>query len=192
MKKHEILENEKVRLVPANKNNIDILIKWTLDPKAQGPYKYVPKMTYGELYDLFLLCKDRWYFLIEDTKSRQPLGRFYYRERKFHPNNQYTDWELNTFLANPMERGVGYGKAVKMLITKYLLEKDETFTVFAYTFEINMLARKSLISAGYIEAGFMPSRYYTVDKLPLEKCVLYIMPKKMIKYPNNHPFNKRV
>jgi len=33
------LQNHKVKLERANADNIDVLIEWTLDPLAQGPYK---------------------------------------------------------------------------------------------------------------------------------------------------------
>jgi len=36
-------ENEVVLLEPASEANVDLLVRWTLDPVAQGPYKRVPE-----------------------------------------------------------------------------------------------------------------------------------------------------
>jgi len=47
-----MLKNEIVTLELADHQNVDLLVKWTLDPVAQGPYKRVPRMTAAELLDL--------------------------------------------------------------------------------------------------------------------------------------------
>jgi hypothetical protein len=74
-----MIKNETVTLEPADHHNVDLLVRWTLDPVAQGPYKRVPRMTAVELHDLFLHSSDRQVFLIRRTADREPLGRFYYR-----------------------------------------------------------------------------------------------------------------
>ena len=126
-----MLKNETVVLDPVNQQNLDQLIKWTLDPMAQGPYKRVPEMTHGELHDLFLNSPDRWYFLIRRTKDGRPLGRFYYRAWRFGSDQEEVDWELNILIAEPDERGKGYGTAAQKLAVDYLLERSETRSVFA-------------------------------------------------------------
>ncbi|MBN1810750.1 MAG: hypothetical protein JXA14_02830 [Anaerolineae bacterium] len=45
MPKLRPLRNEVVVLEPAGADNVELLVKWTLDPVAQGPYKRVPEMT---------------------------------------------------------------------------------------------------------------------------------------------------
>jgi hypothetical protein len=102
------LMNEKILLEPANEDNVSLLIKWTLAPIAQGPYKRVPDLAPAQLKTLFLQSPDRIYFLIRETLSFKPLGRFYYRAWQFHSDMDKIDWELNIFIADPSERGQGY------------------------------------------------------------------------------------
>jgi RimJ/RimL family protein N-acetyltransferase len=167
------LRNEAIILEPANEDNVDLLVKWTLDPIAQGPYKRVPPMTAEELRDLFLHSADRWYFMIRRAKNNEPLGRFYYRAWRFSPDSNEIDWELNIFIADPEERGQGYGAACQKLALDFLLPRPETRSVFAYTFSTNEAERRALQKAGFEEMGPMPSSYYRV-KVPSEKCVLYV------------------
>jgi len=165
-----------ITLEPANEDNVELLIKWTLDPVAQGPYKRVPAMTADELRDLFLHSPDRHYFMIKRTADQKPLGRFYYRAWRFQPGSKEIDWELNIFIADPAERGRGYGTAVQVLATEFLLQLPET---------------RSRGEAGRRVVGFapipsirpaspllMPSPYYQV-KLPPEACILYVRRKEV-------------
>lgn len=172
-----VLRNEIVTLEPANEGNVELLAKWTLDPVAQGPYKRVPKMTPDELGDLFLYDPDRWCFLIRRTDDLKPLGRFYYRAWRFHPDPSKVDWELNIFIADPAERGKGYGTATQALVSEFLLQRQETHSVFVYTFATNKAEQRALQKAGFEEAELMPSAYYRV-KLPPEECVLYVRRKE--------------
>src|SRR5262245_52118565 len=109
------LQNSVVTLVPADEQNVECLIRWTLDPIAQGPYKQVPVMTVAELRTLFLDSPDRQYFLIICSATGKWLGRFYYRAWHFEDEAVGIDWELNIFLADPLERGKGYGTATQRL-----------------------------------------------------------------------------
>ena len=43
------LQNEVVLLEPATEANVDLLVRWTLDPVAQGPYKRLPEMSAARL-----------------------------------------------------------------------------------------------------------------------------------------------
>jgi len=70
-------------LQPANEENVELLITWTLDPIAQGPYKLVPGLTREELRELFLRAPEREYFLIRRSADGKPLGRFYWRSWRF-------------------------------------------------------------------------------------------------------------
>jgi hypothetical protein len=83
-------------LEPASAENINLLIQWTLDPVAQGPYKRVPLLTPDQLRELFLHSSDRRYYLIRRTVDQKPLGRFYYRAWDFGDGG--IDWELNIFI----------------------------------------------------------------------------------------------
>ena len=171
-----MLKNEIIALEPADEKNVDLLVKWTLDPVAQGPYKRVPQMTAEELRNLFLNSTDRWYFIILRVPDRKPLGRFYYRAWQFDNRQKMIDWEMNIFIAEPDERGKGYGTAVQKLVMEYLLQQTETRSVFAYTFTRNSAERRALKKIGLSEAGNLPHPYYKV-KLPLEESVLYVKEK---------------
>ena len=46
------LQNNRVILEPASEANVDLLVRWTLDPVAQGPYKRVPEMSAAQLREL--------------------------------------------------------------------------------------------------------------------------------------------
>lgn len=167
------LQNELVELVPADEDTVDRLIKWTLDPVAQGPYKRVPPFSSAEMRTLFLNSPDRWYFLIRDRVTGSPLGRFYYRAFHFHDDPALVDWELNIMIAEPGRRGKGYGTSVQQLAADFLLSLPQTHSVFAYTMAENMAERKALEKAGFIEKGYLPSDYYDVGRLPPEPCVIY-------------------
>jgi RimJ/RimL family protein N-acetyltransferase len=171
-----LLQNDVIILEPVDEKNIALLVQWTLDPIAQGPYKRVPPMTAEELRDLFLHAVDRWYFLIREATERKPLGRFYYRAWRFHSDAEKIDWELNPLIADPAERGRGYGTAVQVLALEFLLQLRETHSVFAYTFVTNQAERRALQKAGFKEVGRMPSSYCQV-KLPPEECILYVRRK---------------
>ena len=170
------MRNGVVSLEPANKDNVQLLMNWKLDPIAQGLYKKVPNMTPDELEDLFLQSPDRWYFLIKSAIDHRPLGRFYYRAWRFQEDPRQIDWELNLLIAEPRERGKGYGTAVQMLASGILLRLPETHTVFAYTFFNNLGERRALEKAGFEYAGYLPSEYYRVASPP-EEWVLYIRRK---------------
>jgi RimJ/RimL family protein N-acetyltransferase len=170
------LKSEIVTLEPANHWNVDQLVTWTLDPKAQGPYKQVPQMTQSELRDQFLNSTNRQYFLIRRSDNGKPLGRFYWRSWRFSQDGDPVDWELNIFIADRENRGKGYGTAVQKLALDYLLGQHETRSVFAYTFKTNMAERRSLEKAGLEEKGFLPHPYYRVE-LPAEESLLFIREK---------------
>ncbi|MFQ6030679.1 MAG: GNAT family N-acetyltransferase, partial [Dehalococcoidia bacterium] len=155
---------------------VDQLVQWTLDPVAQGPYKRVPDLTAEELRDLFLGSSDRCYFLIRRTADGKPLGRFYYRAWRFSGDREAVDWELNILIADPRERGKGYGTSAQKLVLDHLLAQGETRSVFAYTFATNQAERRSLEKAGLSEAGSLPHHHYRVN-LPPEESVLYFKGK---------------
>jgi RimJ/RimL family protein N-acetyltransferase len=167
------LGNAVVTLDPVNEDNVDLLVGWTLDPIAQGPYKRVPSLTSAEIRSLFLDSLDRWYFLIRRTDDAKPLGRFYYRAWQFHPEPQLIDYELNLFIAEPAERGKGYGSSAQSLAAEFLLGRAETHSVFAYTLTTNVAEQAAVKKAGFQELGLMPSEYYRVDHLPPTPCILY-------------------
>jgi len=171
-----MLKNEIVILEPADPQNVDLLVRWTLDPVAQGLCKRVPQMTVAELHDLFLHSSDRQYFLIRRTADREPVGRFYYRAWRFGSSHEMVDWELNIFIAAPDDRGKGYGTAVQKLALDYLLQQSETRSVFAYTYATNKAERRSLEKAGLEEKGRLPHPYYCV-RIPPEESVLYVSEK---------------
>src|SRR5579859_7456934 len=120
------LANELVTLEPVSTQNLDLLIRWTLDPIAQGPYKNVPKMGASELRTLFLHSSGRSYFLIRRTDDGDPLGRFYFRAWRFNSDTRLIDWELNIFIADPRERGKGYGTAAQALGLAHLMAEPTT------------------------------------------------------------------
>jgi hypothetical protein len=64
-----VLTNLLVTLHPANDQNVEPLIRWTLDPSAQGPYKQVPTMTVEALQVFFLHSPERQYFLLTRTTT---------------------------------------------------------------------------------------------------------------------------
>jgi RimJ/RimL family protein N-acetyltransferase len=163
-------------LEPANVENVALLIKWTLDPIAQGPYKRVPSLDSDDLRRLFLDSEDRQYFLIRRTTDACPLGRFYWRAWQFTEYSAGIDWELNIILADPQERGKGYGTAVQHLAADYLMTRPETRSIFAFTFETNHAERRALIKAGFRESGSLPNQRYPV-LLPSEPCVLFVWGK---------------
>ncbi len=170
------LSDETVILEPADHQTLKFLVAWTLDPVAQGPYKRVPEMTARELCHMFLSAPDRQYLLIRRVADHKPLGRFYYRAWKFTPESENVDFELNILIADPSERGKGYGTATQKLALEYLLEQPETRSVFAYTFVTNKAERRALEKAGFKEAGLLPHPYYRVN-LPPEESILYVKEK---------------
>lgn len=151
-----------ITLEPAGEANVDLLVQWTLDPEAQGPYKRVPSMTPSQLRELFLNSTDRQYFLIRRTSDAKPLGRFYYREWHFHSDPGKVDWELNILIADPACRGKGYGTTTQKLALSILLTRPETHSVFAYTHEDNVAERRALLKAGLVEIGYLPSDYHSI------------------------------
>ena len=175
LNRSNILKNNLVTLDPASEDNVALLIKWTLDPIAQGEYKIVPKMTNKELEELFLRSQDRHYFLIRSEKNK-PIGRLYYREWKFNDHHEKTDWELNIIIGEPTERGKGYGTESQCLITNYLMGLNETNSIFAYTMSGNISEQKTLEKLGFKRKGYLPSDYYKVNlgRLKSEEFVLYV------------------
>jgi RimJ/RimL family protein N-acetyltransferase len=172
-----MLKNDIITLEPADPQNVDLLVRWTLDPVAQGPYKRVPPWTADEVRDVILHSPDRQYFLIRRTADGEPLGRFYYRAWRFSGAHDTVDWELNILIADPAERGKGYGTAAQRLALDHLLHRPETRSVFAYTFAANRAERRSLEKCGLQERGSLPHPYYRV-KLPPEESVLYVRDKR--------------
>lgn len=162
-----------VRLSPASAGNVDLLISWTLDPIAQGPYKRVPVVTRDQLRERFLFDDERRYFLIERCIDRKPLGRFYWRAWRFDRHADAIDWELNIFLADPADRGKGYGTSAQRLAAEHLATLPETRSIFAFTMMENAAERRALSKAGFREQGPMPDPDYPVE-LPAAPCVLYV------------------
>ncbi len=174
-----MLRHPLVTLEPASEGNVDLLVGWTLDPVAQGPYKRVPGLTAMELRRLFLHSADRQYFLIQRTSDGRPLGRFYYRAWRFGDEESGVDWELNLLIADPRERGKGNGTAAQQLVLQFLLEQPETRSVFAYTSYRNTAERRALAKAGFVELGPLPHAHFRVEPPP-EPCVLYVRLKAQI------------
>jgi len=153
---------DEITLEPAEEANVDLLVQWTLDPEAQGPYKHVPPMTPSQLRESFLYGADRHYFLIKRTSGAKPLGRFYYREWHFHSDPEKVDWELNILIADPAFRGKGYGTTTQKLALSMLLARPKTHSVFTYTHEDNIVERRALLKAGLVEIGYLPHIYYRI------------------------------
>src|SRR5262245_28453603 len=134
MRLRRILADDLVALEPAGPRNVDLLIRWTLDPVAQGPYKRAPALSTEDLRLLFLGDLDRNYFVVRRASDAAAIGRFYWRAWRFRrPHDELVDWELNIFLADPRERGKGYGTAAQRLAASYLEARPETRSVFAFT-----------------------------------------------------------
>jgi RimJ/RimL family protein N-acetyltransferase len=173
------LGDKLVTLEPADATNVELLVRWTLDPMAQGPHKRVPDMTADELRTLFLDNPDRQYFLIRRSANGHPLGRFYWRAWRFRESPAEIDWELNIFLADPLERGQGYGAAVQRLASDYLLALPATRSVFALTFWANVAEQRALIKAGFREEGLLPHVHYRVHRTELSEqpCLLFVKPR---------------
>jgi RimJ/RimL family protein N-acetyltransferase len=164
---------------PADATNVELLIRWTLDPMAQGPHKRVPDMTADELRMLFLNNPERRYFLIRRRADGRPLGRFYWRAWRSSESPTEIDWELNIFLADPMERGKGYGTAVQRLTSDHLLALPDTRSVFAFTFLANVAEQRALIKAGFRDEGLLPHAHYRVHRADLSEqpCLLFVRPR---------------
>jgi RimJ/RimL family protein N-acetyltransferase len=157
-----MLQDEAVLLEPASEANVDLLVRWTLDPAAQGPYKRVPEATPDQLRELFLHESSRQYFLIRLRPEGAPVGRFYWRAWRFTSDPDLIDWEINIFLAEPSVRGRGVGSAVQRVAVRHLLERPSTRSVFAYTDAANTAERRALQKAGLHELGPLPHPRYPV------------------------------
>jgi RimJ/RimL family protein N-acetyltransferase len=170
------LGDKLVTLEPANTTNVELLVRWTLDPIAQGPHKRVPDKTADALRMLFLDNPDSQYFLIRRSADGHPLGRSYWRAWRFTESVEEVDWELNIFLADPLERGKGYGAAVQRLASDSLLALPETRSVFAFTFLANVAEQRALIKAGFREEGLLPHAHYHVHPAELSEqpCLLFV------------------
>jgi RimJ/RimL family protein N-acetyltransferase len=156
------LQNDLVILEPASEANVDLLVRWTLDPVAQGPYKRVPETSAAQLRDLFLHEQSREYFVIRVVPDGTPVGRLYWRAWRFTPDPDAIDWELNIFLAEPCVRGRGLGSSSQGLAVQYLLGRQSTRSVFAYTAAENHAERRALQKAGLHELGALPHQRYPV------------------------------
>ncbi len=156
------IQNEAVLLEPATEANVDLLVRWTLDPVAQGPYKRVPEMSAAQLRELFLRDRSREYFLIRLLSDGSPVGRLYWRAWRFTSNTDMIDWELNILLAEPGVRGRGLGSASQALAVQRLLGRPSTRSVFAYTAVENHAERRALQKAGLHELGPLPHPRYPV------------------------------
>src|SRR5262245_12493456 len=180
MRLRPVLADDLVTLEPADPRNVSLLIRWSLDPIAQGPLKRVPNLSTDELRSLFLPDPDRSYFVIRRSSDATPLGRFYWRAWRFGgPSDPLVDWELNIFLADPRERGKGYGTAAQRLAASHLEVRPETRSVFAFTLADNGAERRALLKAGFLDRGLLPNEGYPVV-LPTEPCHLFVWP------PRNH------
>lgn len=178
MKLHTTLADPLVTMEPASPENVDLLIRWTMDPVAQGPYKRVPPLSTDELRALLLADPDRSYFMLRRSSDAAPLGRFYWRAWRFRGSSDpLVDWELNIFLADPGERGKGYGTAAQRLAARHLAARPETKSVFAFTLVGNGPERRSLHKAGFLDGGLMPNDRYPVI-LPAEPCLLFVWPSR--------------
>jgi RimJ/RimL family protein N-acetyltransferase len=151
------LQNKVVLLEPASEANVDLLVRWTLDPVAQGPHKRVPETSADRLRELFLREPSREYFLIRVLPAGTPVGRFYWR---FTSDSDMIDWELNILLAEPRVRGRGVGSAAQELAVQHLLGRRSTRSVFAYTAVENHAERRALQKAGLHEFGPLPNPRY--------------------------------
>lgn len=161
-----------IPLEPASDTSVDLLVRWTLDPVAQGPHKRVPEATPAELRQQFLASPDRTYFLLRRASDGKPLGRFYYRAWRFHQDPDRIDWELNILIATPEDRGKGYGTEAQHRVSESLLRDPRTCSVFAYTAAVNLPERRALLKAGFQEVGPLPSSHYRIP-VPHGEWVVY-------------------
>src|SRR5262245_37013471 len=176
MRLRPALADDMVTLEPADPRNVNLLIRWTLDPIAQGPFKRVPNLSTDELRSLFLEDSDCSYFVLRRSSDAAAVGRFYWRAWRFRrPYDELVDWELNIFVADPRERGKGYGTAAQRLAASYLEARPETRSVFAFSLADNGAERRALLKAGFLDKGLMPNDGYPVV-LPTEPCQLFVWP----------------
>jgi RimJ/RimL family protein N-acetyltransferase len=156
------LQNNRIVLEPASEANVDLLVRWTLDPVAQGPYKQVPELSAAELRELFLHEQSREYFVIRLTPDGTPVGRLYWRAWRITPDPDSIDWELNILLAEPAIRGGGLGSSAQELAVRHLLGRPSTRSVFAFTATGNHAERRALEKAGLHELGPLPHPRYPI------------------------------
>jgi RimJ/RimL family protein N-acetyltransferase len=161
-----------VSLEPIRADTVDLVVRWTLDPIAQGRFKVVPVLAPSALREQLLASDDRRYFVIRRVSDDVALGRFYWRVWHFHADVELVDWELNILIADPNLRGRGYGSAAQQLATEYLLSLPETHTVFAYTHQDNAAERRALARVGFQSLGPLPHGYYRVPD-PGMPCIVY-------------------
>jgi RimJ/RimL family protein N-acetyltransferase len=151
---------------------VDLLVRWTLDPVAQGPHKRVPEISAAQLRELFLREPSREYFVIRLVADGSPVGRLYWRAWRFTTNADLIDWELNILLGEPGVRGRGLGSASQELAVQHLLGRRSTRSVFAYTAVENHPERRALQKAGLHELGPLPHLRYPVP-IPEGKWLVY-------------------
>ena len=157
---------------PATRDNVDLLVRWSLDAVANGPYKRVPALSPAQMRERILTSVDRQYFMIRQRDTGQPLGRFYWRAWRFGPTADRVDYELNPMIADPANRGRGFGSDAQRAAVMHLLAQPETASVFALTHLDNAAERKALENAGLAAAGALPNDRYPVPE-PGIPCVLY-------------------
>ena len=82
-------------------------------------------------------------------------------------------------MADPLERGKGYGAAVQRLASDHLLALPETRSVFAFTFLANVAEQRALIKAGFRYEGLLPHAHYRVHgaELSEQPCLLFVKPR---------------
>lgn len=153
-----------VRSVPVDSTNVLLLVEWTLDAVAHGPFRAVPDMDANELGEQFLRDPDRCYVPIQRTEGEAPLGRSYFRRWRFNQDDWLINWELNIFLAAPTQRGKGYGTEVQRLAREHLEARPETSSVFAGTATDKLGGRKALEKTRFTHTGSLRNQYHEVPQ----------------------------
>src|SRR5262249_16486906 len=91
--------------------------------------------------------------------------------------DQDIGWELNILLADPADRGHGFGSRVQRLAGEYLSAHRESSSIFEFTLLANEAERRALLKAGFIDHGGLPQARYPVT-LPDDPCVLSVWPER--------------
>jgi hypothetical protein len=147
-----------------------------LDPAAQGPYKSVPSLTATQLRQQFLNEPDRQYFMIHRASDCKPLGGSTGARGGLHGRGWIPSTGRSTSSWRIPKSGVRIWNC-RLVAAKYLENRLDTRSIFAFTLISNIAERRALLKAGFCEVGALPKERYPVS-LPGSPCVFFVWPSK--------------
>lgn len=150
-------------LRPITMDDTNLIVKWRNNPEVRKSFIFREKFT-KEIHENWMRTKvesgEVIQYIIVENRNNKPIGSVYYRDI----NEDYRSAEFGIFIGEDIARGIGLGSEVTRYFVRYGQDNWGLHRIMLRLIEGNNVARKSYLSAGFIQEGVFRDMVYIEDE----------------------------